>query len=141
MQSVATLGPPHLSDELTLEAWSNEYLGFSVHLKPKTGSATRACCGRASCRPSARCQLDAIDGLAIRRWVAEMHAEGLSASRIQQSYRLLSQMLASAVDCGLLERNPSHGVKLPRDVRSEMACLTAEEVERLADACPPATGP
>ena len=33
----------------------------------------------------------------------------LSASRIQQSYRLLSQMLTSAIDCGVLDRNPSLG--------------------------------
>jgi integrase len=65
-----------------------------------------------------------------------MHAEGLSPSRTQQSYRLLSQILASAIDCGLQDRNPCHGVKLPRSVPSEMACLTAEEVERLADAVP-----
>ena len=36
----------------------------------------------------------------------------------------------------MLDRNPSLGVKLPRAVRTEMACLTAEEVERLGDAVP-----
>jgi hypothetical protein len=60
------------------------------------------------------CPLEAIDGLEIRRWVAGMHAEGLSVSRIQQSYRQLSQLLSSGIDCGLLDRNPTHGVKLPR---------------------------
>ena len=87
--------------------------------------------------PGVRCvPLAAIEGLAIRHWVAEMHAEGLSASRIRQSYRLLRQILASAVDCGLLERDPTGGVKMPRGVRHEMSCLTAEEVERLAEAAP-----
>jgi integrase len=85
--------------------------------------------------------LDAIDGIAIRRWVASMHAEGLSASRTQQSHRLLSQMLTSAIDCGFLDRNPCIGVKLPRAVRSETASLTPQEVERLAKAVPPSYGP
>jgi site-specific recombinase XerC len=141
MQSVASLDPLHLSDELTLEAWSTEYLGFSVHLKPKTRIGYESLMRTRILPTFGAIQLDAIDGLAIRRWVAKMHAEGLSASRTQQSYRLLSQMLASAIDCGLLDRNPSNGVKLPRAVRSEMSCLTAGEVERLSDASPPHTGP
>ena len=133
MQSVATLDPVHSASGLTLEAWSTEYLGFSVHLKPKTRIGYESLLRTRILPTFGALRLDAIDGLAIRRWVAEMHAEGLSASRTQQSYRLLSQMLASAIDCGLLDRNPSNGVKLPRAVRSEMACLTAGEVERLSD--------
>ena len=141
MQSVATLGPVRPADGLTLEAWSKEYLGFSVHLKPKTRIGYESLL-RTRILPSfGTLSLHAFDGLAIRRWVAAMHAEGLSPSRTQQSYRLLSQMLASAVDCGLLDRNPSNGVKLPRAVRSEMACLTAGEVERLSDVLPTAYRP
>ena len=36
MHSVASLDPVRLPGDLTLDAWSKEYLGFSVHLKPKT---------------------------------------------------------------------------------------------------------
>ncbi len=137
MMSVAS---PGLADATprtpTLAAWSAEWLGFSVHLKPKTQIGYESLLRTRILPTFGTCELDAIDGLAIRRWVAEMHAEGLSASRIRQSYRLLRQILASAVDCGLLERDPSRGVKMPRDVRHEMSCLTAEEVERLADAVP-----
>ena len=129
MESVALASEP-ASVTTTLEAWSSGSASPSTS-NPRPVSATRACCGRASCRPSAHSRLD---GSMIRLWVAEMHTNGLSASRIKQSYRLLRQILASAVDCGLLERDPSRGVKMPHDVRREMSCLTAEEVERLADA-------
>jgi integrase len=116
----------------TLGAWSKEWLAFSVHLKPKTQVGYISLLRTRILPTFGPVELDSIDGLAVRRWVAEMHGEGLSPSRIKQSYRLLRQILASAVDCGLLERDPSHGVKMPHEVRREMSCLTAEEVERLA---------
>jgi integrase len=131
---VSTVGASGPIDDVTLEAWSNEWLGFSVHLKPKTRVGYESLLRTRILPAFGTLSLESIDGLAIRRWVARMHAEGLSASRTQQSYRLLSQMLSSAIDCGLLDRNPSHGVKLPRSVRSEMTCLTAAEVERLTTA-------
>jgi integrase len=136
LQSVATPDPARTADAQTLEAWSKEYLGFSVHLKPKTRVGYESLLKTRILPAFGPLPLDAIDGLAIRRWIAEMHSEGLSASRIQQSYRLLSQMLTSAIDCGLLERNPCARVRIPRGVRTEMSCLTADEVERLADAVP-----
>src|SRR2546423_522715 len=99
MESVATLDAVRL-DELTLEAWSGEWLGFSVHLKPKTFIGYQSLLRTRILPTFGTLPLDAIDGLAIRRWIAEMHGESLSASRIKQSYRLLRQILSSAVDCG-----------------------------------------
>ena len=136
MKSVPTLDAVRSNDELTLEAWSREYLAFSVHLKPKTRVGYESLLKTRILPTFGALPLNGIEGLAIRRWVADMHGQGLSASRIQQSYRLLSQMLTSAIECGVLGRNPSLGVKLPRAVSTETTCLTAEEVERLHDAMP-----
>jgi integrase len=136
MKSVAMHEQVRREADPTLRAWSKEWLGFSVHLKPKTQVGYESIL-RARILPTfGALPLGAIEGLGIRRWVAGMHAEGLSASRIRQSHQVLRQMLSSAVDCGLLGHNPSEGVKLPRDARSEMACLTAEEVESLATVVP-----
>jgi integrase len=136
MQSVATLNSVRPTGATTLDAWSKEYLGFSVHLKPKTRVGYESLLKTRIIPTFGALPLEAIEGLAIRRWIAEMHTEGLSASRIKQAYRLLSQMLTSAIDCGLLERNPCGRLKLPRDTHTEMSCLTAAEVERLAAAVP-----
>jgi integrase len=136
MQSVITPNPVQPDAHLTLEVWSKEWLGFSVHLKPKTQVGYDSLL-RARILPAfGALPLEAIDGRAIRRWVAVMHGEGLSGSRVKQCHQVLRQILSSAVDCGLLDHNPCQGVKLPRDPRSETACLTAEEVERLAAAVP-----
>ena len=136
VHSVSTNIHASLPDNVSLGRWATEWLGFSVHLKPKTRLGYESLLRTRVLPTFGSLDLREIDGLEIRRWVAEMHAEGLSASRVKQSYRLLRQLLSSAVDCGLLDRDPSHGVKLPRDVRTEMACLTAQEVERLAEALP-----
>src|SRR5207249_3017847 len=90
MRMVATsAGEP--SARPTLEAWSMDYLGFTVHLKAKTRAIYESLL-RARILPAfGLLPLDAIDGLAVRRWIAEMHSHGLSASSVRQSHRLLSQ--------------------------------------------------
>ncbi len=85
MQSVATLDSARLADCPTLEAWSKEYLGFSVHLKPKTKVGYESLLKTRILPTFGALPLDLIEGLAIRRWVAEMHSEGLSASRINRA--------------------------------------------------------
>ena len=132
MQSLPTPDGIRSTGCIPLNTWSQEWLGFAVHLKDKTTIGYESLLRTRILPAFGDLPLDEIDGLAIRRWVAGMHSEGLSASRVKQSYGLLRQILTSAVDCGLLETNPSRGVKLPRDVHSEMACLKAEEVKRLA---------
>jgi hypothetical protein len=56
--------------------------------------------------------LAGIDVLAVREWVAELVANGLSAKRARKAHQVLSQILASAVDGGRLPRNVAEGIKL-----------------------------
>jgi integrase len=84
--------------------------------------------------------LVAIDALAVREWVAELVAGGLSAKRARKANQVLSQILASAVDGGRLPRNVAEGIKLPKVQRKEMHFLTAAQVEALADAIEPPYG-
>jgi integrase len=82
----------------------------------------------------------AIDALAVREWVAELVAGGLSAKRVRKTHQVLSQVLASAVDGGRLPRNMAEGIKLPKIRRKEMHFLTAAQVEALAEAIAPPCG-
>jgi integrase len=72
----------------------------------------------------------------IQAWVAAMHAEGLSPSRIRQAHVTLHQILKSAVRDGVVGRNAAQGVKLPRIERREAAFFEPDVVERIADAMP-----
>jgi integrase len=70
----------------------------------------------------------------VREWIAEMSAEGLSASRIKQAKQVLSAPLKLAVDDGILARDATSGVKVPTVRRREQRFLTAEQVTDLAAA-------
>jgi integrase len=84
--------------------------------------------------------LVAIDALAVREWVAELVAGGLSPKCARKAHQVLSQILASAVDGGRLPRNVAAGIKLPKVQRKEMHFLTAAQVEALAEAIIPPYG-
>jgi integrase len=68
----------------------------------------------------------------VSEWVSPLSESGLSASQVRQSYRLLSQMMRSAVDNGLIALSPCRGVKVPRLPDTEPRILTVGEVERMS---------
>ena len=81
--------------------------------------------------------LAGIDALAVREWMAELIAGGLSARRARKAHAVLRQVLASAVEGGRLSRNVAACMKLPKVQRTEMQFLDAEQVEALAEAMDP----
>ncbi|MDH3248690.1 MAG: site-specific integrase [Acidimicrobiia bacterium] len=70
----------------------------------------------------------------VRNWIADMQAEGLSASRIKQAKQVLSAPLELAVVDGIIARSPTTGVKVPTVRRREQRFLAAEQVAHLAAA-------
>ncbi len=60
-----------------------------------------------------------------------MKTKGLSASRIRQAYRVLSQIMRAAVDNDMIPQTPCRGVKLPRMPQTEPHILTPLEASRL----------
>ncbi len=70
----------------------------------------------------------------VRNWIADMQAEGLSASRIKQAKQVLSAPLELAVVDGIIARSPTTGVKVPTVRRREQRFLAAEQVADLAAA-------
>ncbi len=121
----------------TLSTWAEEWSSFSmITLKPGTAATYRSLL-RSRVLPSfGHLPLPEIDGLMVRRWVVDMNSDGLSPSRIRQAMSLLSQLFASAQECGVASSNPCIGVKVPRVRPYDALFLTAHEVERLARAVP-----
>lgn len=70
----------------------------------------------------------------VQKWVAGLSAER-SAATVRKVYRVLSQVLGSAVKDGRLVRNVAEGIALPRVQSKERRYLTHEQVAELADAC------
>ena len=80
--------------------------------------------------------LSSIDHLMIRSWVAEI-SNRRKASTVHKIVGILRKVLSDAVDAGLIARNPSDRVKLPRIERREMRFLTPADLADLADAIDP----
>jgi integrase len=109
-------------------------MATTVHLKPKTQYDYRSLLRRHVIPRFGDLELIRIDRLAVRTWIADLDASGLSASRIRQARQVLSSALAAAVESGFISANPALGVKVPRARPKEKLFLTAEQVELLADA-------
>lgn len=77
---------------------------------------------------------DKLDTPAIRRFVAEMAADGVSPATILGVRAVLRMVLGTAVEAGAILVNPCTGIEVPRPMRLEMHLLTAEQVAQLADA-------
>ena len=69
--------------------------------------------------------------------MTELLEGGLSASSVQRTHGLLSQMLDLAVRDRRLPANPAKGVKLPRKLPKVRRFLTADQVEALVVECEP----
>lgn len=79
--------------------------------------------------------LTAISTTDVRNWVSGLHRAGVGTTTIRQAYRLLRQILQSAVVDELLGRNPAVGIKLPKIVTKKKMGLTSEQLLQLAEEC------
>ena len=120
--------------------WAERWFNTTATLRPSTRKDYEVLLNNQVLPGFGDMTLVAVDALAVREWVAELVAGGLSAKRARKAHQVLSQILASAVDGGRLPRNVAAGTKLPKVQRKEMHFLTAAQVEALAEAIAPPYG-
>lgn len=70
----------------------------------------------------------------MRRWRADMLSAGVTPVTAAKAYRLLKSILATAVDDGLIRRNPCRvkGASVEKSPKRQL--LTVSQVYALADA-------
>jgi integrase len=117
--------------------WAEEWIATKTHLKPKTLEGYESLFKSRILPEFGSVKLRDMRAINIEQWIAAMHNDGLSASRIKQAHSLLASTLSAAVRSQMLRNNPATGVSLPRAQRNEMPFLTPGEVRRLADALKP----
>jgi integrase len=112
-----------------------------VHLRPTTRS-TQASLLRNHIDPVlGRRPIAAIRHSHVRNLVAQMQANGLSASTIRATHALVYGALEAAANDRLIPRNPASGVDLPQLDKKPMRILDHEEIAALADAVDPRYAP
>ena len=75
--------------------------------------------------------LEELSAADVQAWVNEL-AGHLAPSTVRRSYTVLSQLLGSAMDAGLVTAAPTGRIRLPRPQRYEARFLTPDELEHLA---------
>lgn len=120
---------------ITVEVWAARWLAAtSPQLKVKTRASYRSLINSRINPSLGDRELSSLRPIVVVEWIAAMRTEGLSASRIRQAYRVLSQVMASAVDNELIPATPCRGIRLPRMPQTEPHILTQVEASRLVRA-------
>jgi integrase len=113
-------------------AWIDERAG----LRPKTIQLYRYLLRRhlATATGFGRYAISEIREPQVRRWRKELIDSGVSAVTAGKAYRLLQAIMNTAVDDGLIRRNPCRIKGAAQERSPERPILSIEDVYRLADA-------
>lgn len=123
--------------KVQLGEWAERWFATTAALRPTTRRDYRKSLDLEILPAFAGASISSIDALAVREWLAELVAGGLSPKRAGKARAVLSQVLDAAVEGGRLNRNVVAGVKPPKVQRREMLFLDAGQVEALAEAIDP----
>lgn len=125
--------------QTTVRDWAARWLAaVAPQLKHKTQASYRSLINSRINPVLGDRELSSLRPITVTEWVAQMRTAGLSASRIRQAYRVVSQIMASAVDNELIAQTPCRGVRLPRMPQTEPHILTQVEASKIVRN---ATGP
>jgi integrase len=127
---------PRLS-RTTFAEWAARWEATTVNLRANTQAAYRNLLRRYLLPTFGPMPLADLDAMAVRAWLARLERDGVGASTRAKSYRLLSRILATAIESGYLTRNPCTIRGAASDPVGEMRFATVAEVAAVADAIPP----
>ncbi|MEU8752002.1 tyrosine-type recombinase/integrase [Streptomyces chartreusis] len=118
--------------QTTVRDWAARWLAaVSPQLKHKTQATYRSLIDSLINPALGDRELASLRPIAVTEWVGSMKTRGLSASRIRQAYRVLSQIMRAAVDNDMIAQTPCRGVRLPRMPQTEPHILTPTEASRI----------
>jgi integrase len=118
--------------QTTVRDWAARWLAsVAPQLKHKTQASYRSLINSRINPALGDRELSSLRPITVAEWVADMKTKGLSASRIRQAYRVLSQLMSSAVDNGLISQTPCRGIRLPRMPQTEPHILTPSEASQI----------
>ncbi|GAB2575726.1 site-specific integrase [Streptomyces capparidis] len=119
----------------TVGEWAEQWLSsVGPQLKLKTRASYRSLINSRITPCFGQMGVADVRPIMVAQWVADMTGQGLSASRIRQAYRVLSQIMTAAVVNRLIPETPCRGVRLPRMPHTEPHIVTPLEASRVARA-------
>jgi hypothetical protein len=82
-----------------------------------------------------------LDLMAVRSWLAGLEREAVSPNTVAKAYRLLARIMDTAVEAGLIVRNPCSVKGAATERAPEMRVATVAQVATLAETIDPASAP
>lgn len=117
---------------ITVSEWLPRWQASRVHLRPSTRALSESLLRNHVLPYFGDRRLGSVTPTDVQGFVAQLKEKGLAPSTIRQSYLLVAGVFSSAFDSDIIVRSPCRGVNLPRDSKTEMRFLTADEVSDLA---------
>lgn len=122
--------------DVRLSGWAREWLPTRHDLRPTTHARLVTTMERQVLPRFGDVPLIKITNGAVRSWVADMLAEGLSPATVRKAVFALRQCLDAAIEDRRIAANPAQKVSLPTEKAKRPRYLTKDEVERLVDVTP-----
>ena len=117
--------------------WAEQWRATTVDLRPSSRVRDLGYLQRYLLPQFGTMALGDIRYMTVRTWISELSTSGLAPSTVTKAGQLMSKIMRSAVQAGLVTSSPCDGVKMPRIERMEMRFLTTPEVDHLAEAMDP----
>ena len=122
---------------ITFASWFTEWMATTTDLRPNTRQLYDYLGRRYLVPGFGAKEIAKITALDIRRWLAGMRGTRLSANTVAKTYRLLSRVMSTAADEGLIGRSPCVIKGAGTEHVPEMKFATVDQVAEVADAIGP----
>ena len=122
--------------KVSLQEYGQRWIEQRPGLRPRTVDLYRWLFGRYLRPRLGRTRLIDLDPQQVRQWRHELLSDGVSASMTAKAYRLLRAVLNTAVEDGLIARNPCQIEGGGTESPAERPTISASQVLDLADRMP-----
>ena len=117
---------------------AEQWYATKLHLRPSTQHIYRTLLDRHILPTFAERPVGAITTLDVQMWISDRHRNTrMGANSVAKTYKVLRTVMESALDAGLIVRNPCRIKGAGTERLPEMRCATVEEVAALAQVVEP----
>jgi integrase len=117
--------------------WAARWRDTTTNLRPNTRALHAYLLRRFLLPAFADTALADLDLMAVRSWLARLERAAVSPNTVAKAYRLLARIMDTAVEAGLIVRNPCSVKGAATERAAEMRVATVAQVAALAQAIHP----
>src|SRR5215213_4215377 len=122
---------------MSFAEWAARWKETTTNLRPNTQALHGYLLRRFLLPAFADTALADLDLMMVRSWLAGLEREAVSPNTVAKAYRLLARIMDTAVEAGLLVRNPCSVKGAATERAPEMRVATVAQVAALAEAIHP----